>query len=420
MANNVFQVKRTSVTGRTPNTSDPSNSTYIAAGELALNMTDGILYSSNGSTLITLTTSGTGLTSIAGAGNVAYDSSRLNNVLAANYVTNTGNYILAGNIYFTGVNTGFANAGFFVGGQPGQTTNSVSTNSSVVLIGNSAVSATINSTVFTGSANNATYLGGTINTDYALKTYVTSQGYISSIPSYVVNTSAAFTLAGNISISGNTNHTGTNNVFGTMYTVGGVPGAAANSVSANVTTILIGNSTVFATINSTSYTGTAAVPSYVVNTSGNFTIAGNLNFNATNTYFTTAAYYAANITIAATGDLVFINGSGIQANGSFGATNQVLTSDGQNNVYWSSVSSGGIAATNQIAWTNTQSFSNTITFNGAIVSTNTFTANSSVGTGGYVLTSGGAGANVYWSQASGGGGGISTGKAIAMAMIFGG
>ena len=56
MANNVFQVKRTSTTGRTPNTtaSYATNTQYIAAGEFALNMADGILYTSNGSVVITV------------------------------------------------------------------------------------------------------------------------------------------------------------------------------------------------------------------------------------------------------------------------------------------------------------------------------------------------------------------------------
>ncbi|QMP83919.1 MAG: hypothetical protein [Caudoviricetes sp.] len=52
MANNRIQVKRTNVSGRTPNTTNSSNSQYIAAGELALNMLDGILFTSNGSTVI--------------------------------------------------------------------------------------------------------------------------------------------------------------------------------------------------------------------------------------------------------------------------------------------------------------------------------------------------------------------------------
>lgn len=43
-----FQIKRTSVTGRTPNTTNSGNSSYIDAGELAINLTDGKLFSSNG------------------------------------------------------------------------------------------------------------------------------------------------------------------------------------------------------------------------------------------------------------------------------------------------------------------------------------------------------------------------------------
>lgn len=43
-----FQIKRTSIGGRTPNTADPANTSYIAAGELALNLTDKKLFSSNG------------------------------------------------------------------------------------------------------------------------------------------------------------------------------------------------------------------------------------------------------------------------------------------------------------------------------------------------------------------------------------
>jgi len=48
MANTVIQVKRANQEGAYPNTTDPSNGQYIAAGELALNMADGILYTSNG------------------------------------------------------------------------------------------------------------------------------------------------------------------------------------------------------------------------------------------------------------------------------------------------------------------------------------------------------------------------------------
>ena len=52
MANNLIYVKRTSVSGRTPNTtgSYATNSQYIATGELALNLPDQKLFTSNGTT----------------------------------------------------------------------------------------------------------------------------------------------------------------------------------------------------------------------------------------------------------------------------------------------------------------------------------------------------------------------------------
>ena len=46
---NKFQTKRTTISGRTPNTTNSGNTHYIDTGELALNLTDGKLFSSNGS-----------------------------------------------------------------------------------------------------------------------------------------------------------------------------------------------------------------------------------------------------------------------------------------------------------------------------------------------------------------------------------
>ena len=45
-----LQIKRTTITTRTPNTTNSGNSAYIAAGELALNLTDKKMFSSNGTT----------------------------------------------------------------------------------------------------------------------------------------------------------------------------------------------------------------------------------------------------------------------------------------------------------------------------------------------------------------------------------
>lgn len=79
MANNRVQVKRTSTAGRTPNTtgSYATNSQFISAGELALNMADGILYSSNGSSVIEI---GANNTNVNSNGNISLtvNAKRLN------------------------------------------------------------------------------------------------------------------------------------------------------------------------------------------------------------------------------------------------------------------------------------------------------------------------------------------------------
>lgn len=62
MANNKIQLKRTSVSGRTPNTTNSSNTQYLDTGELALNLTDGKLFSSNGTSLFEI---GANLTSLS-------------------------------------------------------------------------------------------------------------------------------------------------------------------------------------------------------------------------------------------------------------------------------------------------------------------------------------------------------------------
>jgi hypothetical protein len=48
MANNKIQLKRTTISGRTPNTTNSGNTAFIDAGELAVNLTDQKVYSSNG------------------------------------------------------------------------------------------------------------------------------------------------------------------------------------------------------------------------------------------------------------------------------------------------------------------------------------------------------------------------------------
>ena len=96
-----LQIKRSTVTGRAPNTTSSGNSTYIAAGELAINLTDGKLFSSNGSALITV---GSNLDSLS------VNSIALTGRITANSSNGTAGQVLAsggsGNVYWATVSGG--------------------------------------------------------------------------------------------------------------------------------------------------------------------------------------------------------------------------------------------------------------------------------------------------------------------------
>src|SRR5208337_440938 len=184
---------------------------------------------------------------------------------------------------------------------------------------------TVNSTIFSQTANNASYLGGTIASTYA-STSNTSATNITAgtlpwtqAPSGTVNTVGNFTLAGNITFSANTILNSTLSANGGVGTSGqllasngttGAPywktftsaavgsttqiafnnagteagdanltwttangtisvsngfilGAAANEVTVNTTTIQIGNSLTYSTVNSTVFSQTANNSNYL-------------------------------------------------------------------------------------------------------------------------------------------------------------
>ena len=93
MANNTFQIKRTTVSGRTANVTSPGNTQYIATGELAINLPDKTLYSSDGTNLIQIASGiGTG----AGTDTTFFINGQTVNT---NYTTSaTKNYMSAGPI----------------------------------------------------------------------------------------------------------------------------------------------------------------------------------------------------------------------------------------------------------------------------------------------------------------------------------
>jgi hypothetical protein len=104
MAANRIQLKRTFTSGRTPNTTNSANSQYIDVGELALNLADGVLYTSNGSALVNLTP-----TPVAGSvsvrttnGNGGTVNTSVNNVTGINFDESTGFHVTdqgSGNVF---------------------------------------------------------------------------------------------------------------------------------------------------------------------------------------------------------------------------------------------------------------------------------------------------------------------------------
>jgi len=224
-------------------------------------------------------------------------------------------------------------------------------------VGTNTVYTTVNSTAFSGTANNTLYVGSVTAVN------VVSNGQLSANLANYPNTT---NLSANLVL------------YSTLV-----------GLSSNVATLTSNNSTNFNGQPASYYTNATNITSgtlpdarlslSVVNTSGSFTLSG-------------IHTYSSNLVLQ----------SGLTANGAAGAPGQVLTANATGGVYWLSLGSVTTNVAAQYAWTNTQSFSNTITFSGNLVFGGTIAANgaSNVGTSGYILTSGGAGANVYWAPAT--------------------
>ncbi|CAB5221288.1 hypothetical protein UFOVP247_128 [uncultured Caudovirales phage] len=90
MANTLIQLKRSAVAGKTPNT------TTLSIGELAINLTDKKLFSSDGTAVFEMNA------------NNANNSSYLGSTAAANFVQNTDSRTLSGNLIFSGANNNFS------------------------------------------------------------------------------------------------------------------------------------------------------------------------------------------------------------------------------------------------------------------------------------------------------------------------
>ncbi len=379
MANNVFQVKRTNVSGRTPNTtgSYATNTQYIAAGEFALNMADGILYTSNGSAVITvganlvnqnitgnltvkaiiangsigsagqvLTTNSTGVYwSTAGGGSGTVTSVATGNGMNGGPITTTGTVSILANSGITANSTGT-----FVTQGTGVVVNATGVHVNATYIG-------------TISANNASFLGGT------------------AAASYVQNTDSR-TLSGNLVISGTSFTPSSNTIFLGNSTQRWVLSANTGSFSgavSGITTLAAGNTTL---------TGWISAQSAIITGGGSYTVGSiysdanwGMLFRAARASPTQAQYAwkssddvteyvrisptgnvgigntAPNAKLQVTGTAnisgdvaiagittfsanVILGSSGLSANGGFGTAGQVLTTNGTA-AYWAAAAGGG-------------------------------------------------------------------------------
>ena len=261
MANNIVQVKRTTVSGRQPNTtgSYATNSQYIAAGEFALNMADGILYSSNGSAVIEV-----------GANNT-------NQNITGNLAISTNNKRitftpLAGgsNVYFIQQNDD--NFVFY-------STNTINQPRAVFSIYANSITSNVNFVVpvnFSANvgaitSNGSTGTAGQVLTSNGSATYwstISGSGTVTSVATGNGVTGGPITTTGTISVVANNGIT--SNTSGLFVTQG--TGTVVNATGVHV------NSTYIGTIasNSATYANSSVTNTFTVGTASYFVANGNL------------------------------------------------------------------------------------------------------------------------------------------------
>lgn len=312
MANNRIQIKRTSIAGRTANVTNSGNSQYIAAGELALNMPDGILYTSNGSALITV---GANQVNQNINGNLTVKAIIANGSIGTAGQTLTSN---GSSVYWAvGAGTGTVtqvDTGNGLTGGPITSTGTVSVLANTGIVANSTGVFVNSSYIGTLTANNTSFVGSVSAAN------VVSNAQLSA---NLANYQTTAGLASNVATLTSNNAT---NAFG--KTEGAL----------NVNSALTAN-------NSTNLGGVAA--SSYVNTSGNYTLSGNITF-------------LSNVSITK-----------LLANNSLGSSNQILTSNGTG-IYWAESSiymKGGSSTIGSLAAGGQNIFrvnANTLNFNTTI------------------------------------------------------
>jgi len=430
MANNRVYVKRTSTTGRAPNTtaSYATNTQYIAAGELALNMTDQILYTSDGTNLITV---GSNLTSLNVSGNTkvvnVYSTGVVNSAshtvgtafTANSSMTNTVSLVVSTNVATIGT------AAYFISnGNIGIGTNTPNASLSITPSTASGTAGAVNKIrvyddnsgslyglgVSTASLDIVTGYGGQINfygggNTPILLARIDSQGNAAfgetsdtaraAITGYAVNNAAGLYVFGG---GGGGTYT---DIMGANYDswTGGAPGTIRfydSNYSADIAFLM-------------KTQGASTTPSNErvrFSANGNVGIGNAAPIDKLSVNGTT--YFGANVKIAAGISVIDSTGSG-------GTIGQVLTSNGSGNVYWAAGGIGSVNTAAQYTWSNTQTFSanqtlftssnaSTNATTGSIVANGGIAANGNIYTAGHIGYANSAGANqayTYYNSSTG-------------------
>ena len=270
---NKLQIKRTTVSGRTPNTTNSGNTHFIDTGELALNLTDGKMFSSNGTVSFEV---GANLENISITSNATFGSS---GKIIANGSFGTNGQVLSSNgtaMYWetssgsgtvTQVNTGI-----------GLTGGSITTTGTISVVANNGIIA--NSTgVFanagTGIVANAT--GIHVNSSYIATISANNTSFLGGIAaaSYVQNTDSR-TLSGNLVISGTSFLPSSNTILlgdsTNRWVLSANTGSFSGAVS-GITTLAAGNTTVTGFANASVSVNSALLTvgtSFIANTTGAF------------------------------------------------------------------------------------------------------------------------------------------------------
>lgn len=223
MANNTFQVKRTTVTGRTPNTTNSANTQYLNLGELALNLTDYKMFTSNGTTYYEI------------GANLINQSVTNSFTFTSLFVINTTALMVNSSIYLGGSN-----------GTPGQVLTSNGTSNvywSTVTGGSNSVN-TANQYIFSNTITfNSSLLANNILASSIVNatSHTTGDGTLTNVGGSVVNTSQI--TVGNSSVNAFINSTSVS-VSNLNITTSAV---------INTNSLTVGNSTVNSTINATGF-----------------------------------------------------------------------------------------------------------------------------------------------------------------------